>query len=88
MDEELKQKIEKVMSEWEESKAEYNLPNCTILDITDFYTIAYTMAEIIKELTEREATILALLKRVRKDYADKNLSFADNWYAEVESFFS
>jgi len=63
MNEVLKQKIAKVISEWEDQKVDYNMLNNTA-PITDLWTVACNMAEIIKELTEREAKLTALVKEL------------------------
>lgn len=87
MNEELNQKIEKVMSEWKPLKAEYALPNNTV-PITDFWTVAYDMAEIIKELTEREAKLISFLNKMKISLNVCNDAYSKFMHDKIEATLS
>lgn len=60
----IKDRVAKLVAEFEEVKQEYKLPNSGI-DIGEMYNYAWHFCETIKELTEREAKLVEVLKALQ-----------------------
>ena len=60
---ELKERVEKIIKEWEPLKSEYALPNSTV-GITDLWTVAYDMADLIKDQQARINELEAALQEI------------------------